>query len=70
MKWPVLFAMAVIFSVASIGLIASGCDSDTCGATCDTDEDCGSGYICYSDGLCDNEDHNCETESQQAINDQ
>lgn len=55
---------ATVFALAAVGSVSVGCDSDTCESTCDTDEDCGDGYICYSDGICDNEDHDCGAEAK------
>ena len=47
-------ALVLAFGIAS-------CDeADDCKAECSTHEDCGEGYLCYSDGLCDNEDRDCE----------
>jgi len=58
--WFVVVLAVFLLSGFSVALM--GCDigsSDDCHAQCDTDDDCGEGYLCYDDGLCDNEDKNC-----------
>jgi len=66
MKKHLLAVVACVSLLGSVGAVLAGCEfgSDSCGMTCDNDEDCGDGYLCYSDGLCDNEDHNCGEESK------
>jgi hypothetical protein len=46
-----------------LGLGLTSCDAvDPCHAECEEHDDCAEGYLCYSDGLCDNEDQDCEEE--------
>lgn len=55
-------AVMAVLLLSGFGFATMACDignSDDCHAQCDTDEDCGEGYLCYDDGLCDNEDKNC-----------